>query len=182
MTSAPFKTEERPGLMWRYPVVLEKDDNGTVVVSFPDIPEAHTFGDTQEDALKRAAEAMLTALEARIADRESIPLPSEIRDDQPGVRLPALAEAKLLLYQAMRLARVNKSQLARRLHTHLPQIDRLIDLRHRSRFDQLEAAFNALNFDVRICVRSREPETDTKATGSTARRHRPPDHARIGAR
>src|SRR5262245_43037678 len=27
-----------------YPVVLEKDDNETILVSFPDFPEVHTFG------------------------------------------------------------------------------------------------------------------------------------------
>jgi antitoxin HicB len=141
--------------MLRYPVVLEKDDNGTMLVSFLDVPEAHTFGDTKEEALMRAVDALLTALEARIADREPIPTPSEVGERQPRVQVPALAEAKLVLYQTMRQARVNKSQLARRLHTHLPQVDRLIDLRHRSRFDQLEAAFNALDHDIRICVQSR---------------------------
>jgi antitoxin HicB len=158
--------------MLRYPVVLERDDNGTFLVSFPDIPEAHTFGDTEEEALTRAIDALLTALEARIADREPIPEPREIRIRQPRVQVPALAEAKLVLYQTMRHAHVNKSQLARRLRTHLPQIDRLIDLRHQSRFEQLEAAFNALDCDIRICVQERKDEGATTDRTSTARRHR----------
>jgi antitoxin HicB len=44
----------------------------------------------------------------------------------------------------MRAARVGKAELARRLNRHLPQVDRLLDLRHASRLDQLEAAFRAL--------------------------------------
>ena len=60
------------------------------------------------------------------------------------VILPALTEAKLALYQAMRAARVGKAELGRRLNWHLPQLDRLLDLRHASRLDQLEAAFQAL--------------------------------------
>lgn len=155
--------------MLRYPVALERDDNGTVLVSFPDIPEAHTFGDTREEALMRAVDALLTALEARIADREPIPTPRDVGDRQPRVQVPALAEAKLVLYQTMRQAHVNKSQLARRLQTHLPQIDRLIDLRHRSRFDQLEAAFNALDYDVHICVQSRADHATAGAPSSTRR-------------
>ncbi len=158
--------------MLRYPVVLERDDNGTFLLSFPDIPEAHTFGDTEEEALRRAVDALLTALEARIAVRDPIPQPSEIQDRQPRVQMPALAEAKLVLYQTMRQLRITKSQLARRLHAHLPQIDRLIDLRHQSRFEQLEAAFNALNRDVRICVQPREDEGS--ATHKLASNHRHP--------
>jgi antitoxin HicB len=41
----------------------------------------------------------------------------------------------------MRAGKIGKAELARRLHCHLPQIDRLLDLNHASRLDQLEAAF-----------------------------------------
>ena len=34
-----------------YPVTLTKDSNGTILVDFPDFPEAHTFGDTKDEAL-----------------------------------------------------------------------------------------------------------------------------------
>ncbi len=31
--------------MYTYPAILEApDENGDIVVSFPDVPEAHTFG------------------------------------------------------------------------------------------------------------------------------------------
>ena len=44
----------------------------------------------------------------------------------------------------MRAAGVKKTGLARRLSWHRPQVDRLLDLRHASRMDQLEAALAAL--------------------------------------
>jgi antitoxin HicB len=68
------------------------------------------------------------------------------------VALPALTEAKLALYSAMRAGKVGKAELARRLNCHLPQIDRLLDLTHDSRLDQMEAAFRALGkrLDIRI--------------------------------
>ena len=34
-----------------YPVKLERDDNKTILVSFPEFPKAHTYGDDVEDAL-----------------------------------------------------------------------------------------------------------------------------------
>jgi antitoxin HicB len=109
----------------------------------PDVPEAHTFGEDREEALLRAPDAIESALVLYIDLRRDIPTPRAGRRG-PFVTLPALTEAKLALYQSMRTARVGKAELARRLNCHLPQIDRLLDLKHASRLDQLEAAFRVL--------------------------------------
>jgi antitoxin HicB len=61
--------------------------------------------------------------------------------------LPAMSAAKVALYQAMRAQDVRKAELARRLGVHLPQVDRLLDLRHASRFDQIDSALRALGKD-----------------------------------
>ena len=60
-----------------------------------------------------------------------------------SVVLPALTEAKLALYSAMRAKKIGKAELARRLNRHLPQVDRLLDVLHSSRLDQLEASFSS---------------------------------------
>jgi antitoxin HicB len=44
--------------MLRYPVTLEVDTNDTTLVSFPDFPEAHTFGDDENEAPARAADLL----------------------------------------------------------------------------------------------------------------------------
>jgi antitoxin HicB len=95
-------------------------------------------------------DALETMLMAIIEDRDPIPAPSRLKRGQKSVRVPALTEAKLNLYQAMRAARVGKAELARRLNCHLPQVDRLLDLNHASRLEQLEAAFRALG--KRLCI------------------------------
>ena len=130
--------------MYSYPVDLKPDDNGTILVGFPDVPVAHTFGDDEADALARAADALETAFIALIGDRERVLRPSRPRRGQKMVTLPVLSAAKLALYEAMREAGVKKAELARRLSWHMPQVDRLLDLRHASRMDQLEAALAAL--------------------------------------
>lgn len=130
--------------MYSYPVDLKPDDNGTILVSFPDVPLAHTFGEDEVNALTRAVDALETAFIALIGDRARIPLASRPRRGQKIVTLPALSAAKLALYEAMREAGVRKADLARRLKWHMPQVDRLLDLRHGSRMDQLEAALAAL--------------------------------------
>jgi antitoxin HicB len=137
--------------MLRYPVKLEPDTNGTILVSFPDVPEAHTFGDDREEALARATDALETALMGYMEDRQPIPKPSPSRRG-PHVVLPALTEAKLALYSAMRAGRISKTELARRLNCHLPQVDRLLDLRHGSRLDQLEAAFRAMGKQLSVQI------------------------------
>jgi antitoxin HicB len=88
-----------------------------------------------------------------VDDRRDIPKPSAIKARGKSVKLPALSEAKLALYQTMRASRVSKAELARRLNCHLPQVDRLLDLMHGSRLDQLEAAFRALGKQLSIEVR-----------------------------
>jgi antitoxin HicB len=136
----------------RYPVKLVKDTNETILVDVPNIPEAHTFGEDREEALLRAPDAIESALMCYIDLRREIPVPRATRKG-PFVTLPALTEAKLALYTAMRATRIGKAELSRRLNCHLPQVDRLLDLRHASRLDQLEAAFRALGkqLSIQIC-------------------------------
>ena len=137
--------------MLQYPAVLKKDTNGTILVSFPDVPEAHTFGDDQDEALTRAVDALETALSMYIDDRQDIPAPSRKRGAK-SIILPALTEAKIALYMAMRGAGVGKAELARRLNVHMPQVDRLLDLSHSSRLDQIESAFRVLGKRLHLSV------------------------------
>jgi antitoxin HicB len=137
--------------MLRYPVKLKLDTNGSLTVAFRDLPEAHTFGEEEPDALRRAVDALETALILYMEEKRDIPQPTRPNKGERVIALPALSEAKITLYQTMRDAKVRKSELARRLGWHMPQVDRLLDLRHHSRLDQLEAAFAAL--DKRLTVR-----------------------------
>ena len=66
--------------------------------------------------------------------------------------LPTLTAAKVLLYQSMCEEGVRKADLARRLDCHMPQVDRLLNLHHASRLDQLDAAFRALNRHMNVSV------------------------------
>ena len=57
--------------------------------------------------------------------------------------LPTLTSVKVLLYQG-REQGVGKAELARRLGWHMPQVDRVLDVEHRSRLDQMDAALAAI--------------------------------------
>lgn len=126
----------------QYAVTLTQDNNDTLCVTVPDLPDVVTFGTDREDALARAVDAIESAIMGRMAAREDIPSPSAGGPDR--VSLPALSSAKVGLYEAMRRKNVGKAALAKQLKVALPQIDRLLDLRHHSRLDLLERAFEAL--------------------------------------
>ena len=44
----------------------------------------------------------------------------------------------------MREQGVGKAELARRLGWHMPQVDRVLDIQHRSRLDMMDAALGAI--------------------------------------
>jgi antitoxin HicB len=64
----------------------------------------------------------------------------------------ALECAKLGVYQAMTEQGIKKSELARRLGWHMPQVDRLFDLRHASKLEQIEAAALVLGRHIEVRV------------------------------
>jgi antitoxin HicB len=126
-----------------YPLIIEPDDNETLLVTCPDLPEVTTFGEDEEDALQRAGDAIEEALAARMARRENIPSPSPLRG-RKSASLPPLTVAKVGLYQAMRVAGIGKAELGRRLGWHGPQIDRLLDLNHHSKIEQIDQALRVV--------------------------------------
>jgi antitoxin HicB len=134
-----------------YPVVLTLDDNGTILVTSPDLPEVVTFGEDREDALQRAADAVEEALAARIAHREEIPPPSPARG-RPRVVLPLLTVAKVELYLTARAQGVTKAALGRRLDLHGPQVDRLFDVRHSSKIEQIDRALRTMGKRLEVRV------------------------------
>ena len=66
------------GKRYRYPVRLEADEIGRLVVHFPDLPEALTDGGDVDEALAEASECLAEALAGRIHRREHIPVPSSL--------------------------------------------------------------------------------------------------------
>ncbi len=136
--------------MLRYAVKLTRDDNGTLLVTVPDLPEVATFGDDLTDALLHASDAIATALQGRITARREIPTPSAPKRRQHLVGLPAIVAAKLALYRTMIETGTRKADLARKLGVHAPQVDRLLDLDHDSRLDQIENAARAMGREIHI--------------------------------
>ena len=148
--------------MLAYPITL-KDDDGTVLATSPDFPELTTFGDDHDEAIARAVHALEEAIAARIHDRKDIPRPSR---GQTRAMLPTLTSVKVLLYQGMREQGVGKAELARRLGWHMPQVDRVLDVEHHSRLDQMDAALAAIG--RRLSVTAAAAPDSVAAVGADA--------------
>ena len=127
-------------------------DGNTVLVSFIDVPDAMTFGADEDEALLQAVDALETALSFYVEARKPLPVASKAKRGQRTVRPSTLEGAKLGVYQAMTEQGLKKAELARRRGWHTPQVDRLFDLRHASRLDQIEAAARVLGRHLEVRV------------------------------
>ena len=129
--------------MRSYPAKFIKEGDG-YTVTFRDVPEAITEGDSFDEAMANAADALETALSFYVGERQAFPIPSAARRGEKQVELSALGMAKTALYEAMLAENVGRAELARRLGCHLEQVSRLLDLTHASKFEQLERAMAAV--------------------------------------
>jgi antitoxin HicB len=137
--------------MLDYPVTLTPDGS-TVLATFADVPEAITFGADEDGALLNAMDALETGLSFYVEARTPLPVPSKPKRGQKTVRPSALECARLGVYQAMTEQGMKKAELARRLGWHMPQVDRLFDLKHASKMEQIEAAAGVLGKRVLVQV------------------------------
>ena len=137
-----------------YPARFVKDKNsGGFVITFPDVAEAITEADSMDEAIPMAEEALELALTFYTEASKDLPVPRPLKKGMRMVRVPALSEAKFMLYSALRSAGIRKVELARRLGCSPSQVDRLLDIRHRSKLDQLESAFAAIGKRLSIQLR-----------------------------
>ena len=133
--------------MLSYPIHIENDGTSLLVTSI-DFPELTTFGYDRAEAQARTLDALQEAIAARIHDRRDIPPPSS--GGEVRIALPTLTAVKVILYRGMRDQGIGKSELARRLGWHLPQVDRVLDVNHNSRLDQIDAALQAIGHRLQV--------------------------------
>jgi antitoxin HicB len=136
----------------RYPLTIEPDTTG-YLVTFVDIPEAVTAGETLQEALDMAHDALFTALEFYFNDKRPVPLPSRPLKGQDFVELPASLTAKVLLLNTMLEQNLRPVDLARLLNTTPQSVNRLTDLRHTTRIDSMAEALSAMGKRLEVVLR-----------------------------
>jgi antitoxin HicB len=125
-------------------VEFRQDQNGTTIALVPDVPGTMTVGADRNEALERVHGALVAMLAARMEDHQSIPRPSRPGRGQRVVVMQPMVAAKLSIYEAIRGRRTTPAILARQLGWDQERVGRVLDLRRRSRLDDIEAALFAL--------------------------------------
>jgi antitoxin HicB len=137
--------------MLRYPARFEPDGDG-FVVTFRDIPESITQGDSLGEARAMAADALLTAMDFYFEDKRPVPQPSKARKGEELVALPTSVSAKILLLNEMLAQQVTPAELARRLHTRPQDVNRIVTLNHATKIDTIADALAAMGKHLEIVV------------------------------
>ncbi|HEY6545864.1 MAG TPA: type II toxin-antitoxin system HicB family antitoxin [Dokdonella sp.] len=137
-------------MKYRYPVTLTRDADGGFTVTFPDLPEGITQGDTEEEAFAEARDCLDEVLASRVNDQESIPQPSRV--GKFAVEPSAQIAAKVALYEAFRESGINRSALARKLSIAETEVRRMLDPHHPTKLPRIEGALSVLGKKIRIEV------------------------------
>ena len=141
--------------MVSYQALFEPDrEVGGFVITFPDFGWGVSQANTEDEALVMAEDLLGMMIGDHIKQSQEIPVATKRRGARyRQISLPALQAAKVELYLALRASGMRKAELARRTGIPKSNLERLFDLRHHSRLDQLETAFSALKkriwFEVR---------------------------------
>ena len=122
----------------QYPVTLEFDEASQgYAVSFVDIPEALTQGDTVEDALIEAQDALITAMDFYFEDKRAVP---------PSVW------AKVLLLNEVCAQNLRPIDVAQRMGVRPQEVTRILDLHYATKIDTVAAALKAVGKELTLTV------------------------------
>jgi antitoxin HicB len=135
-----------------FPVLLAADDNGTVLVTAPDLPGFVTYGDSEAEALRKAQGALAQLIDACMRTGKPIPEGSPARG-RLTIAMPTLMTLKAALYMAMRESKMSKSELARRLGVDVRQVRRMLDPLVSSRVEELDRALALLGKRFEVTIR-----------------------------
>lgn len=135
----------------RYPVKLHREGK-YFNVTFPDIPEAITFGVGEKEALRMAADALESALDFYFEDGRAVPQPSEIKRGRRFVELSPTVAAKVLLHNEMVRQKIRPIDLARKMGIPRQEVTRVLNLKHKTKIDTTAQALNALGKRLELHV------------------------------
>lgn len=133
--------------MYDYKIVAH-DENGHYWSSCPDVPEAHSVGDSLEDLLENAVEGITLALSIYVERRQ--PLPAVTDRGDHVVRLPVITVAKGLLWDMMLRRSMTRTDLAERLGISATAAGRLVDFEHTSKLESLENALRLFSLRLEV--------------------------------
>lgn len=136
-------------------VIHIHEEAGSFWSTCPDIPEAHSAGDTPEEVAANAADGIILALTIYVDQGRAIPAATPPQNGFfKAVALPVQASAKIVLWNTMCEQGLRVADLARKLGLSHPVASRLVDFEHNSKIEQVESALKALGTSIKKGSRS----------------------------
>ena len=137
-------------MKYLYPCTIEGnvDDGNGFVVSFPDIPWAHTGGFTFREALILAEDCLVVALSHYVDHDLDLPAPSPYHEGQELLTVQPVVAAQLDLYTAMREQKLSAAELAKRLGICEDDAAAFVNLDYRTPIGEVAKALKALGCEL----------------------------------
>jgi antitoxin HicB len=127
-----------------YAAHFEPGDEGRIVVTFPDIPEAITEGVDEGEARVMAQEALGLALLTYPARGKPLPPATDRGTELIPIAVDPDDAAKIALLDAFREAGISKSEFGRRIRKDEKEVRRLLDPAHPSKRSSVTEALRQL--------------------------------------
>jgi antitoxin HicB len=159
-------------MLYAYPATLTRDEEGRLLVRFPNFPEALTDGADEKEALAEAVDCLSEALAARISDDENIPRPSRTRPGQYEVTPSLRIALKAALHTVIREQKYTMADLARAMKIDHKEARRLLDPKENTKEARLEEALEALGY--RSAFAFYDPGKHGRVLGAPGGRRRAP--------
>ena len=133
----------------------EEEGGWGFVVSFPDIPFAHTGGKTFKESIILAEDCMVVALSVYVDRGRELPTPSPYQKGQELLTVQPLIAAQLDLYAAMREQNITLAQLAERLGIREQDAAPLLSLDYCTPIGRVMDALEAVGCDLAVAESER---------------------------
>lgn len=127
----------------KYAIQVAPDSAG-YMATCRDLPKFVAAGDTVEETLKNSVEMLETTISIYIDDRESLPAPTAEQEGEHWARVPTSTEFKVIISNEMVAQGISNADLACRMGTPPPHIDRLLDVNHTIKMDVFDSAILTL--------------------------------------
>jgi len=144
---------------YKYPANFTPADEGGFVITFPDVPEVVTQGETIDNCVEEASDALEEAIIGRINLGEAIPVPSAPQHGQYAIPLPAPSALKAALYEEIRAQGRTKVQMAADLGIDEKEIRRLLDPHHPSKLPRIAEILERVGKHVVVSIEDRNELT-----------------------
>ena len=135
----------------KYPVKITISGNNNLVTS-RHFGAVNTFSTSLDDALKDAFSIIKSEFMQSMLERQSIPIPDFILDDEQYILIPLNIAAKVYLFNALIELNVSDLDLSNRMQLSVTEVGHLYSLEYTTKIEVLEEAFLALGLELDLQV------------------------------